>query len=219
MKSLRRLGTSVACLGVVVLIAACDHDSTRPAPQVERRALEVVYVIHPGRMTPGPARLRCGFIVGPDSCWTIESIGARLDGYSLIVEGTAVRPAGATGCDSVARFDSVTLTTPPLLEPTRYDLIAGDLHDDLWVHPDFSPQGEWLVAVGGICPPHISMQSCYQFTPVHPAALAAHGWLVENWPALTGCVSAQLYAEFRGRVSCSPLGEDNALAVRKVILK
>jgi hypothetical protein len=143
----------------------------------------------------------------------------RLDGYKIIVEGTAIRPVGATACGSVARFDSVTFTTPPLLEPTRYDLIAGELKDDLWIHPAYPPQGAWMIAVGGICPPHISMQSCYQFTPVHSAARAARGWLVEGWPPLTGCRSALLYAEFSGRVTCWPLGEDNALAVRKVVLR
>jgi hypothetical protein len=213
-----RMARRAWCLvGVVLSMVACDDKSTNPEPQVERRALDVVYVIHPGRTTPGPVVLRCGFIVGPDSCWTLESVQARLDGYTVIVEGSAVRPAGAAECGSVARFDSIILTTPPLLQHTRYDLVAGALHDDLWIHPDYPPQGEWLMALGGICPPHISMQECYQFTPLYPGALAARGWLVENWPALSNCMSAQLYAQMDGRYVCYRLGDDNALIVRKVV--
>lgn len=201
---------------VVLAFVACNDNSTNPSPQLQRRAIDVVYVIHPGRTTPGPVTLRCGFIVGPDSCWTLESVQARLDGYNVIVEGIAVHPAGTVAYGSAARFDSVMLTTPPLLQHTRYDVIAGPLHDDLWIHPEYPPQEEWLMAVGGICPPLSSTQSCYQFTPEYPGATAAHGCLIENWPALTHCMSAKLYAEFAGRVSCQPYGNDNAMIVRSV---
>jgi hypothetical protein len=201
------------------MVAACNENPTTPPPQVERRALDPIYVIYPHLSAPGPVVLRCGFIVGPDSSWTLESARVRLDDYHIIVEGTAIRLAGVTTGTSAARFDSVTLTTAPLLEPTRYDLIVGELKDDLWIHDGYPPQASYMMALGGICPPHITMYSCYQFEPVHPAALAARGWLVENWPALTGCASAVLYAEILGRVSCTPLGEDNAFAFRKVMLR
>lgn len=205
-------------LTILALSCACDDTPTGRSTDVARRALEFAYVIHPGRTTPGRVLLRCGVLVGPDSCWTIESARARLDGYMVVVEGTAVRAFPHVDCGRAARYDTLSLETPPLLETARYDLVAGDLVDDLWIHPDYEIAQRWLVARGSICPPHITTLSCYHFVPSHPAREIAGGWLVRDWPPPTRCISAALYAEILGWGDCTPgSGEDNLLAVRRVV--
>jgi hypothetical protein len=192
---------------LLLLAAACDEypGDPRPSPPgPPRQPIEFVWMIHPGRAIAGPVHVQFGVRVGPHSCWRLEAVVARLDGLVLQFEGTAVADV-AGPCAAVVVYDTVAVTTPALLTSHYYDLAAGDLVDYVMIWPDSVTPAPRLVARGSICPPLTTTIPCYRFEVWHPRQDLAGGWIA-NWPALTGCISAQLWAEILSPQACGRYG-------------
>jgi len=200
---------------MVATCSACEQSATLPDPQVSRRPLEFEYVLHPGRTTPGLVALRCGVLVGPDSCWGVESAQVRLLGLRVIATGTAIHVGHHPDCGGPAKYDTLTLVTPHLPGVGRYELVAGSLVDDLWIDPANQKVVEWMVARGGSCPPLVTALRCFLFTPFHPLSDVAGGWLIGGSPDRGRCVPVYLRAEM-GRAECVGADERNGLFVRSL---
>jgi hypothetical protein len=211
--TVRRPFSILLLLGLVA--TSCEKPATAPEPL--RHPLEFEYIIQPARIQPDvPFTVRAGVLVGPDGCWKIESAAIRKVGYEIRVEGTAIYAPDGGACAQVVVYDTLVLEGPPLHEVTRYDLIAGSLTDDIYVHPDYVDERPTLIAYGGICPPLITTYSAYVFQPRYPGSTVAGGWL-DNPPPLDRCIQVLLYGEVVGWADLARGGLRQVIHISKLV--